>query len=163
MVRTAPLPTDNPGDLSGLNDRFHSGEFAGAVEGIVLVAGRLPPSGSRAELRGVAHTDELPTGADPENLQPARAVRRALADARMSAADIGYACASVPGDDAALGRAILDRGLGRFADAVTLEVGQDAVVRAVEAVASEDARVIGAVALIIRPGLGNIALAFGRP
>ncbi|MEP7158863.1 MAG: hypothetical protein ABI797_05515 [Chloroflexota bacterium] len=130
---------------------------------LLFEAGRIASDGALAELRGFAIADEKATGADPEDLQPARALRRALADGRISAADIGYACAFEFGSDSDAGAlAALERGLGRFSAATTLEVGSDPLVRCIMAISS-DASIRGAVALVINPGVGSIALAFGRP
>lgn len=136
----------------------------GGAPRLLFEAGRIASDGALAELRGFAIADEKAVGADPEDLQPARALRRALADGRMSAAEIGYACAFEFGSDSdARALAALERGLGRFAVATRLEVGSDPLVRCAMAVNGSDGSVGGALALIINPGVGSIALAFGRP
>ena len=128
---------------------------------LVLEGGTIPQESALVELRGFARaSEEAQTAGD---LQPPRALRRALADARMNASDVGYACAFEFGSDSeARARAALERGLGRFSAATRLEVGSDPLVRCAMAIKS-DASIRAAVALIINPGVGSIALAFGRP
>jgi hypothetical protein len=130
---------------------------------LLFEAGRVASDGALAELRGFAIANDEAMGADSDDLQPARALRRALADARMSADEIGYACAFEFGGDAdARALAALEIGLGRFSTQTRLEVGSDPLVRCA-IVFKADASIRGAVALVIQPGVGSIALAFGRP
>ena len=146
-----PLRSGRPGRIA----------FALGGRGLLLEASRSVPSGARAELRGFAFAHERPHADDPDGLDPARTVRRALADGRMSAADIDYAVASAAGgrDRAA---AALRRGLGRFAATMTLEVAEEPLAIAAERIGRAGSAG-GSVALVIQPGLGSIAVAFGRP
>jgi hypothetical protein len=130
---------------------------------LLFEAGRVAGDGAVAELRGFAMIDEMEAGTDPEDLQAARALRRALADARMSASEIGYACALELGSTSdARALTALERGLGRFAPSTKIEVGPDPLVRCAMAIKTDES-LRGAVALVITPGIGSIALAFGRP
>jgi hypothetical protein len=127
-----------------------------------LEAGRVAPAAALAELRGFARTTEQPQ--IKGDLQPARALRRALADGRLNASDIGYACAfELRVTIQARAMHALERGLGRFAATIELETAQDPFTRAVAAVGRSDHPVTGSVALLIQPGVGSIALVFGRP
>jgi hypothetical protein len=169
--RIAPLPSEAVVDLALAVESLRRDEtgrvlVSGGEEGaprLLFEAGRIASDGALAELRGFAIADEPAPGADPEDLQPARALRRALADGRMSASEIGYACGFELGstsDSRAMGA--LERGFGHFAAAMILEVGPDPLVRCAMAIKS-DPSIGGAVALVITPGVGSIALAFGRP
>jgi hypothetical protein len=115
----------------------------------------------RAELRGIARTtsDSL----DVDDLQPARAIRRALANGAMSAREIGFAAVHAVGPRAReRAEHAVARGLGRFAAGVATSFDDPQVAdRCVAAI--ERGEVSAAVALTIDPVAGNIALAFGRP
>jgi hypothetical protein len=131
------------------------------IGSLVLEGGAVPPDSALVELRGFARTLEEETAGD---LQPARALRRALADGRMNAAEIGYACAfEIGASQQARARDALERGFGRHAATIELETAQDPLVRCVNAIAGSGRSVGGAIALIITPGIGSIALAFARP
>lgn len=69
-----------------------------------------------AELRGHALTASRSPVDDPLDLQPARAIRRALANGRMSAREVGYIAAigAGPGARERAAHAVA-RGLGRYA------------------------------------------------
>ena len=112
-------------------------------------------------LRGTAHTaaDSL----DTDDLQPARAIRRALADGVMSARDVGLVAVHAVGPRAReRAEHAVARGLGRFAAGVATSFDDPAVAdRCVAAIARGE--VFAAVALTIDPVAGNLALAFGRP
>lgn len=137
---------------------------SGSASWLVLVAGRVAGDGVLAELRGVATADEKGRSATDDDLQPARALRRAMADGRMNAADIDYACAFELGSDSdTRAMAALERGLGRFADATKLEVGPDPLARCATAINESGGSVRAALALVIKPGVGSLAVAFGRP
>lgn len=119
-----------------------------------------------AELCGHAVTTSLPADNDPGDLQPARAVRRALADGRMSAGEVGYIAVDAVGPRARERAAhAVARGLGRYAAQVVVEIAEVAVSRAaakcVAAIANGTAA--GAVALTMDPNGVNVALAFRRP
>ena len=117
-----------------------------------------------AELRGFYVADDSPPNENHDDLEPARALRRALADGHLHASDVGYACAlDLNASDQGRGLTALERGLGRFAAAASLDTGQDPLVRAAKACAGLDLSVGASVGLIIRRGGGSIALAFGRP
>jgi hypothetical protein len=136
----------------------------GGVQGdrLVLEGGTVPQETALVELRGFARASEEPHTAG--DLQPPRALRRALADARMSASDIGYACAFELGSSQqARARAALERGFGRYAATIELEVAEDPLIRCIGAITGSGGSVDGAIALIITPGGGSIALAFARP
>lgn len=151
------LPALRRGDL------MHAVVTGGTASWLVLDAGRAAGDDSLAELRGYAVVDEQSRAADPSDLQPARAMRRALADGRMSAADIGYACAWETGAaQQTRALAAMERGLGRFAAAIELEAGPNPIVRCAMAVMDNGGSVHGALALVITPDVGAIALAFGR-
>jgi hypothetical protein len=129
---------------------------------LYLESGRVPPADALAELLGFARTVEQPQ--IKGDLQPARALRRALADGRLRASDIGYACAlERRAVDQARALHALERGLGRFAATIELETAEDPLTRAVAAVGRSGQPVMRAIALVIDPGVGSIALAFGRP
>jgi len=104
-------------------------------------------------------TDKSPQ--DPEDLQPARAIRRALAAAGLKARDVGLVAVWATGAQAHERAAnAVARGLGRFAaDAVAVLDDPDPFARCAAAIASGDAAV--AVALTIDPVAGNVARAFG--
>ena len=180
---------------SGACDRVtvktgHGGEIEMQLEAEIPARRR----GARilAELRGLALTETASGDADPDDLQPARAIRRALADGGMRAGEVEYASAETVGRaDPQRELHAIERGLGRFAPAVVLDPGGLSVVRCVIAIAigrpssplafeSDDSdiaalatsvrsrlatalAVSGAVALIINAAEGNLALAFGRP
>jgi hypothetical protein len=104
-------------------------------------------------------TTESPGGAD--ELEPARAIRRALAARNLKARDVDLIAVWATGP---LGRAraelAVTMGLGRFAAGVTVEFDDpDPFARCAAAVAHGKASV--AVALVIDPGAGNRAIAFG--
>lgn len=118
------------------------------------------------ELRGLALTTRAADTDDPTDLQPARAIRRALADGRMSAREVGYAAVEAVGLDAGERAAhAVVRGLGRFASACALDIGDGAGpgagARCVRAIA--DGAASGAVALSLGADGVNVALAFSRP
>jgi hypothetical protein len=112
-------------------------------------------------LRGVARTTA--DSADAEDLQPARAIRRALADGGLGAREVGFAAVHVVGPRAReRAEHAVARGLGRFAAGVTTSFDDpDVAARCVAAI--ERGEVTVAVALTIDPAAGNVALAFGRP
>ncbi|MEP7378957.1 MAG: hypothetical protein ABI725_05275 [Chloroflexota bacterium] len=98
----------------------------------------------------------------PDELEPARAIRRALAAKGLKARDVGLIAVWATGP-LALERAELavTMGLGRFAAGVeTVYDDPNPVARCAAAVARTDVAV--AVALVIGPD-GNHALAFSRP
>lgn len=97
-----------------------------------------------------------------DELEPARAIRRALAAKGLRARDVGlvavWATGALARERAELAVAM---GLGRFAAGVTTVYDDpDPVARCAAAVARADFAV--AVALVIGPD-GNHALAFSRP
>lgn len=96
----------------------------------------------------------------PDDLEAARAIRRALAAQGLKARDVGliavWAAGALARERAELAVAM---GLGRFADGVTTVFDDpDPFARCASAVARGEAAV--AVALVIDPA-GNRALAFG--
>lgn len=98
----------------------------------------------------------------PDELEPARAIRRALADKGLKARDVGlvavWAIGALARERAELAVAM---GLGRFAAGVTTVFDDpDPVARCAAAVGRGDVAV--AVALVIGSD-GNHALAFSRP
>jgi hypothetical protein len=119
--------------------------------------------GVRAELRGVARTTDTSDGPGLEDLQPARAIRRALANGGLNAREVGLAAVHAVGPR---GRERAEhavaRGLGRFAAGVATSF-DDPQVAARCVAAIERGEVTAAVALTIDPVAGNLALAFGRP
>ena len=124
-------------------------------------AGRAADS-ALAELCGYALTEDWPAEADPGDLQPARAIRRALADGRMAAREIAYVCVEGSGPRAAERAAhAFSRGLGRFAANAVMDFGSGAVATCIGALDRGDVR--GAVALVMGRDGVNLALAFSRP
>lgn len=98
----------------------------------------------------------------PDELEPARAIRRALAEAGFKARDVGLIAVWASG---ALGRERAElavaMGLGRFATGVrTIFDDPDPFARCAAAIAGGEANV--AVALVIDAAAGSRALAFGR-
>ena len=161
-------PNDSEGvatiELPAIVLALKSGVVRRAVlaAGLVVEAARGPaPPQALAELRGCAATARLPVAEDPDDLQPARAIRRALADGGMRASEIDLVAVASSGPLGA-GRAAraVSRGLGRFAERATLEL--DGEPGAACARAIERGSASGAVALIIEPAAGNVALAFSR-
>lgn len=114
-------------------------------------------------LRGHALTAHDPLDAAATDLQPARAVRRALANAGIHARDVGLVAVHAVGPHAReRARHAVRRGLGRFSAGVATSFDDPAVAdRCARAVERGEAAV--AVALTIDPAAGNLALAFGRP
>lgn len=106
-------------------------------------------------------TDQSPQKDD--DLQPARAIRRALAASGLKARDVGLIAVWATGSRAReQSRTAVTRGLGRFAAGVaTVLDDPDPFARCATAVASGEVAV--AVALTIDPVAGNVARAFGRP
>ncbi len=105
-------------------------------------------------------TAKSPRGLD--ELEPARAIRRALAAQGLKARDVGlvavWATGPLARERAELAVAL---GLGRFAAGVTTVYDDpDPLARCAAAIARGDVAV--AVALVIGPD-GNHALAFSRP
>jgi hypothetical protein len=105
-------------------------------------------------------TTGSPQAAD--ELEPARAIRRALAAQGHKARDVGliavWATGALARERAELAVAM---GLGRFADGVTTVFDDpDPFARCVAAIAAGEAHV--AVALVIDPSEGIRAQAFGR-
>lgn len=105
-------------------------------------------------------TAESPHGSD--ELEPARAIRRALAAQGLKARDVGliavWATGALARERAELAVAM---GLGRFADGIaTVFDDPDPFARCAAAIAAGEARV--AVALVIDPIAGNRALAYGE-
>jgi hypothetical protein len=97
----------------------------------------------------------------PDELEPARAIRRALAARGLKARDVGLIAVWSAG---ALGRERAElavaMGLGRFAERVSAVFDDpDPFARCAAAVADGKVRV--AVALVIDPAAGHRALAFG--
>jgi hypothetical protein len=97
-----------------------------------------------------------------DELEPARAIRRALAAAGFKARDVGLIAVWAGGT---AGRAqaelAVTKGLGRFADAITTVLDDpEPFARCATAIARGEAEV--AVGLVIDPVAGNRALAFGR-
>jgi hypothetical protein len=136
-----------------------------------LAAGCSAPLG-RAETRDA---DEG-SGDDPRGLQPARAIRRALADAGLKAADVEavWACFDrrAFADAARRARAAIELGLGsdaaqvalidvRPASADGLVSAELAAARCRLAVARGDIRTGLSVAIAV--GGRNVAIAWGRP
>jgi hypothetical protein len=109
---------------------------------------------------GVAYT---PSGGLDGDLQPARAIRRALANGRLNAREVGLVAVHAVGPRAReRAQHAVARGLGRFAAGVATSFDDQAVAaRCVTAI--ERGEVTAAVALTIDPVAGNLALAFGRP
>jgi hypothetical protein len=112
-------------------------------------------------LRGIARTASDRDDAD--DLQPARAIRRALADGGLSAREVGLAAVHAVGPlSRERSEHAVARGLGRFAAGVATTFDDPEVAaRCVAAIERGD--VTAAVALTIDPVAGNVALAFGRP
>lgn len=106
-------------------------------------------------------TDQSPQR--PDDLRPARAIRRALAASGLKARDVDLIAVWATGSRAReQSRTAVARGLGRFATGVaTVFDDPDPFARCAAAVASGEAAV--AVALSIDPIGGNVAQAFGRP
>jgi hypothetical protein len=98
----------------------------------------------------------------PDELEPARAIRRALAASGLKARDVGlmavWATGTLARERAELA---VTMGLGRFADGVATVFDEpDPFAYCSAAVARGD--VAAAVGLVIGPD-GNEAVAFGRP
>jgi 3-oxoacyl-(acyl-carrier-protein) synthase len=111
-------------------------------------------------LRGAAQT--AADDGDGADLQPARAIRRALADAGLNAREVGLVAVHAVGPRAReRAERAVSRGLGRFAAGVAASF-DDADVAARCVAAIERGEVSAAVALTIDPDAGNRALAFGR-
>ena len=106
-------------------------------------------------------TNESPQARD--DLEPARAIRRALAERGLKARDVGLVAVWATGAGAhGRARQAVTRGLGRFATGVVvIDDDPDPFARCEAAVARGEVAV--AVALSIDPVRGNRALAFGRP
>ncbi len=146
-----------------------------------------------AEVRGQARTvDRQPISDEEAGLEPARAIRRALADGRMKAVEVGYVAAMVvptPEAEARARRAVA-LGLGAHAGAAVVHIGAAADIMCVVAIAmrwppavvglagaGQDVEAMinqlerslprgllrGAVALSIGTGGTNSALAFSPP
>jgi len=100
--------------------------------------------------------------AGADDLQPARAIRRALADGGLNAREVGLAAVHAVGPRAReRAEHAVARGLGRFAAGIATSFDDPAVAaRCVAAI--ERGEVTAAVALTIDPVAGNLALAFGR-
>ena len=100
---------------------------------------------------------------DAADLQPARAIRRALADGGFKARDVDLVAAWAAGPRARQrAEQAVARGLGRFAAGVTVVVDDsDVAGRCKAAIASGEAKL--AVALTIDLDGVGVALAFGRP
>ena len=114
-------------------------------------------------LRGRAITDHDPLDAAGADLQPARAMRRALAYGGLRARDVGFAAVHASGPRAReRAEHAVARGLGRFAGGVATSFDDPGVATACIS-AIEGGGIGAAVALTIDPVLGNLALAFGRP
>lgn len=127
-------------------------------DGLAVAA---PQDAAVAELRGTAHTGS--DSHDTEDLQPARAIRRALAGGAMNAREIGLVAVHAVGPRAReRAEHAVARGLGRFAAGVTTSF-DDPRVAACCVAAIARGEVTAAVALTIDPIAGNLALAFGRP
>ena len=98
----------------------------------------------------------------PDELEPARAIRRTLAAHGLKARDVGliavWASGALARERAELA---VTMGLGRFADGVaTVFDDPDPVARCVAAIAAGEVQV--AVALVIDPSAGIRARAFSR-
>lgn len=118
-------------------------------------------SGLASSARAIPNvTAESPHAAD--ELEPARAIRRALAVAGFKAHDVGLIAVWASGANAREQADLaVAMGLGRFADGVTTVFDNpDPFARCAAAVARGEAQV--AVGLVIDPAAGNRALAFGR-
>jgi hypothetical protein len=142
-----------------------------------------------AELAGLAISDVAAAG-DIADLQPARAIRRALADGRLGAADVDYVAVDTSGSRGYERAAhAAERGLGRFASGAVVDIREWAVARSVIAVALAGAKSVSSlthgevqleqlvesvrtrlagrsvrVAVALSIGERNsLALAFGRP
>ncbi len=122
-----------------------------------------PGNAAVAELRGFAHTTEGSRDAAEEDLQPARAIRRALADGALNAREVGLVAVHAVGPRAReRAEHAVARGLGQFAGGVATSFDDPAVAaRCVAAIARGEVTV--AVALTIDLAAGNLALAFSRP
>jgi hypothetical protein len=99
---------------------------------------------------------------DGDELEPARAIRRALAVAGFKARDVSLIAVWATGPNArTLTEDAIARGLGRFASGATKVVDDpDPFARCYDAVGSGAAAV--AVAAVIDPSTGTRALAFGK-
>ena len=99
----------------------------------------------------------------PDELEPARQIRRALAAKGLKARDVGLVAAWATGPLASeRARFAVASGLGRFADGVhAVYDDPDPFARCVAAVAGGEVTV--AVGLTIDPVVGSRALAFSRP
>jgi hypothetical protein len=151
---------------------------------------RVEPGRALAELRGAARTQGLPADADPSDLEPARAIRRALADGQMHAREVDYVAVEAAGPGATERAAhAVTLGLGRYVAGALVAFTESATGSSVIAIAlggpaqtvldQDDpaiARLVrqvrgrlgervvrGAVALSIRRDGRNLALAFSRP
>ena len=97
-----------------------------------------------------------------DDLQAARAIRRALADKGLKAREVDLVAiwAAQPRARQVAALAVA-RGLGRFAAGVSnVVVGPDPFARCASAIASGEAKV--EVALMVDPVTGGVALAFSR-
>jgi len=82
-----------------------------------------------AAVRGQATTECVANG-DPD--APARAIRRALAAARMKAADVGYVNISCDAPDASLAARAFERGLGRHHLGAILDMSSGGIAQAAQ-------------------------------
>lgn len=179
-VSRAGPPTDLLAGIDAITRLEATQVTAGADDGrrrleiqLVAVPGDQAPC---AVLKGRATTrdGDEGTGADPRGLQPARAIRRALADAAVKAAEIEavYACYAESFNARARDRATasITLAFGRYADGIAVHLRRAvadghmsaalACARCVRAIASGQIGV--GVAVVIGVGGTNSAVVFSR-
>lgn len=101
------------------------------------------------------------TAGAPDDLQPARAIRRALAASGLKARDVGLIAVWASGVGRERAELAVKMGLGRFAAGVTTVFDDpDPFGRCAAAIDGDEVQV--AVALVIDPAGNDRALAFSR-